>query len=76
MGLFGGFIEKFKQGLAKTKEVFTAPLRENTATNRDSPDVEACVDRGIVYFLGSYATIKNKQSKDPPPPCSAYVILE
>jgi fused signal recognition particle receptor len=28
MGLFGGFIEKFKQGLAKTKEVFTAPLRK------------------------------------------------
>jgi fused signal recognition particle receptor len=28
MGLFGGFIEKFKQGLAKTKEVFTAPLKK------------------------------------------------
>jgi fused signal recognition particle receptor len=27
MGLFGGFIEKFKQGLAKTKAVFTAPLK-------------------------------------------------
>jgi len=27
MGLFGGFLEKFKQGLAKTKEVFTAPLK-------------------------------------------------
>jgi fused signal recognition particle receptor len=28
MGLFGGFLEKFKQGLAKTKEVFTAPLKK------------------------------------------------
>ena len=28
MGLFGGFIEKFKQGLAKTKAVFTAPLKK------------------------------------------------
>jgi fused signal recognition particle receptor len=28
MGLFSGFIEKFKQGLRKTKEVFTAPLRK------------------------------------------------
>ena len=28
MGLFGGFIEKFKQGLAKTKEVFTTPLKK------------------------------------------------
>ena len=27
MGLFGGFIDKFKKGLAKTKEVFTAPLK-------------------------------------------------
>ena len=31
MGLFGGFIDKFKKGLAKTKEVFTAPL--NAAGN-------------------------------------------
>ncbi len=28
MGLFGGFLERFKQGLAKTKEVFTAPLKK------------------------------------------------
>jgi fused signal recognition particle receptor len=28
MGLFSGFIEKFKQGLRKTQEVFTAPLRK------------------------------------------------
>ncbi len=28
MGLFGGFLEKFKQGLAKTKAVFTAPLKK------------------------------------------------
>ena len=28
MGLFGGFLEKFKAGLAKTKEVFTAPLKK------------------------------------------------
>jgi fused signal recognition particle receptor len=28
MGLFGGFFEKFKKGLAKTKEVFTAPLKK------------------------------------------------
>src|SRR5262245_4978302 len=28
MGLFSGFLEKFKQGLAKTKEVFTSPLKK------------------------------------------------
>ena len=28
MGLFGGFLEKFKQGLKRTKEVFTAPLKK------------------------------------------------
>jgi fused signal recognition particle receptor len=27
MGLFGGFLEKFKQGLAKTKQVFTKTLK-------------------------------------------------
>src|SRR5256885_9213650 len=27
MGLFGGFIEKFKQGLAKTKQAFTKTLK-------------------------------------------------
>jgi fused signal recognition particle receptor len=28
MGLFSGFVEKFKQGLAKTKAFFTAPLKK------------------------------------------------
>jgi len=28
MGLFGGFLEKFKQGLRKTKEAFTAPFKK------------------------------------------------
>ena len=28
MGFFSGFIDKFKQGLQKTKEVFTAPLKK------------------------------------------------
>ena len=28
MGLFSGFLDKFKQGLRKTKEVFTAPLKK------------------------------------------------
>jgi len=28
MGLFSGFFEKFKKGLAKTKEVFTSPLKK------------------------------------------------
>ncbi len=28
MGLFSGFLEKFKKGLEKTKQVFTAPLRK------------------------------------------------
>jgi len=28
MGLFSGFIDKFKQGLRKTKEAFTAPLKK------------------------------------------------
>jgi fused signal recognition particle receptor len=34
MGLFSGFIEKFKQGLAKTKAVFTAPLKKIFAAFR------------------------------------------
>jgi fused signal recognition particle receptor len=28
MGLFSGFVDKFKQGLAKTKAVFTGPLKK------------------------------------------------
>jgi fused signal recognition particle receptor len=38
MGLFGGFIEKFKQGLAKTKEVFTAPLKKLFSLGRKLDD--------------------------------------
>jgi fused signal recognition particle receptor len=35
MGFFSGFVEKFKQGLRKTKEVFTAPLRKIFAVFRN-----------------------------------------
>jgi len=38
MGLFGGFIEKFNQGLAKTKEVFTAPLKKLFSLGRKLDD--------------------------------------
>ena len=60
MGLFGGFIEKFKQGLAKTKEVFTAPLKKifsafrklDEATLAEIEEALITADFGAGFQLG------------------------
>lgn len=38
MGLLGGFLDRFKKGLAKTKEVFTAPIRKLVSVFRNLDD--------------------------------------
>jgi len=60
MGLFGGFIEKFKQGLAKTKEVFTAPLKKlfSFARNLDEATLAEIEEALITADFGVDATGK------------------
>ncbi|HZE96270.1 MAG TPA: signal recognition particle-docking protein FtsY [Planctomycetota bacterium] len=60
MGLFGGFIEKFKQGLRKTKEVFTAPLKKifSVFRNLDEATLQEIEEALITADFGVDATGK------------------
>jgi fused signal recognition particle receptor len=60
MGIFSGFIDKFKQGLAKTKEVFTAPLKKifSAFRNLDDATLEEIEEALITADFGVEATTK------------------
>src|SRR6185295_12720403 len=60
MGLFGGFIDKFKKGLAKTKEVFTAPLKKLFSLGRklDEATLNEIEEALITADFGVDATAK------------------
>jgi fused signal recognition particle receptor len=60
MGLFGGFFEKFKNGLAKTKEVFTTPLKKlfSLGRNLDEATLGEIEEALITADFGVDATSK------------------
>jgi fused signal recognition particle receptor len=60
MGLFGGIFDKFKKGLAKTKEVFTAPLKKlfSLGRNLDEATLGEIEEALITADFGVDATTK------------------
>ncbi len=60
MGLFGGFIDKFKKGLRKTKEVFLAPIKAIARVFRNvaPEDIDALEERLIEADFGVEVTQK------------------
>ena len=70
MGLFGGFIEKFKQGLAKTKAAFTAPLKKifSVFRNLDESTLAEIEEALITADFGVDATGKIMDALRAAPP--------
>jgi fused signal recognition particle receptor len=60
MGLFSGFLDKFKKGLEKTKEVFTAPLKKIFSAFRklDEATLNEIEEALITADFGVEATTK------------------
>ena len=51
MGLFGGFLDKFKQGLKKTRDAFSSPLRKLFSVFRSLDD--ATIEELETLLIGS-----------------------
>jgi len=60
MGLFSGFLDKFKKGLQKTKEVFVAPIRKLVQVFRNvaPEDLDALEEKLIEADFGVEVTQK------------------
>lgn len=60
MGFFGGFLDKFKQGLQKTKDVFVAPIKAivQVFRNIDPADLDTLEERLIEADFGVAVTQK------------------